>query len=86
MQQYEITEAQKKAFEDNEADFRRLDDQMHGIQEAARARLIDNGWDPGIEGIPCLACPCPDFMADGQLGRCRRGGCGHPFGRHDLPR
>jgi hypothetical protein len=47
MQQYGPTDAQKKAFEENEADFRRFDEQISGIRETARARLENSGWDPG---------------------------------------
>ncbi|MBT2505174.1 hypothetical protein J7I98_04525 [Streptomyces sp. ISL-98] len=88
MQQYDLTDAQKKAFEENEADFRRLDDQIRGVQETARTRLTNNGWEPEPDpdgGIPCLACPCPEFQFGGQLGKCKRGSCRHSSGSHDWP-
>lgn len=63
MQQYDVTDAQKKAFEENEADFRGFDDQLRGIRETARARLAKNGWEPDRKDtIPCLVCPCHDFQ------------------------
>ena len=48
MQQHGPTDAQKKAFEENEADFRRFGEQISGIRETARARLENSGWDPEI--------------------------------------
>ncbi|GAA3866326.1 hypothetical protein GCM10023084_19480 [Streptomyces lacrimifluminis] len=86
MQQYNLTDAQKKAFEENEADFRRLDDQLRGIRETARARLTSNDWEPDSNGtIPCLSCPCPDFQSGGPEGKCKRVSCRHSFSGHDLP-
>jgi hypothetical protein len=82
----DLTDAQKKAFAENEAGFRGFDDQVRAIRETARARLTDNGWEPGPNGsIPCLSCPCPDFQHGGPQGTCGRGGCRHPFIDHDLP-
>ncbi|WP_062646099.1 hypothetical protein [Streptomyces maremycinicus] len=86
MQEYDLTDAQKKAFADNEADFRRLDAQVRGTQETARARLIAHGWgSDSEETIPCLSCPCPDFQPGGALHKCKRGSCRHPLSDHDLP-
>ncbi|MEV5203292.1 hypothetical protein [Streptomyces sp. NPDC053720] len=86
MQHYDLTDAQKKAFEENEVDFRRIDDHIRRIQEAARARLTNNGWEPDPDGaIPCLSCPCPNFQGGGPQGRCKRAGCRHPLIDHDLP-
>ncbi|PTH88839.1 hypothetical protein C9J60_08375 [Streptomyces sp. A244] len=82
MQQSDI---QAKAYEENAADFRRLDDQIRSVREAARARLMDNGWEPDSnDGWRCLACPCPGFE-DGPNGQCGRDTCKHPFGAHDIP-
>ncbi|WP_371661832.1 hypothetical protein [Streptomyces sp. NBC_00280] len=86
MQQYDVTDAQKKAFEENEADFRGFDDQLRGIRETARARLAKNGWEPDRKDtIPCLVCPCHDFQQGGPQGKCKRVSCRHSFGSHDLP-
>ncbi|MFB7241956.1 hypothetical protein ACFCYX_05700 [Streptomyces populi] len=86
MKKDELTDAQKKAFEENKAAFRELDEHRRSIQEAARARLTAHGWEPGLEEhIPCLSCPCPDFQHGGPLGTCRRSTCGHPLIDHDLP-
>ncbi|WCE02532.1 hypothetical protein PGH47_43090 (plasmid) [Streptomyces sp. HUAS 31] len=86
MEQYDLTDAQKKAFEENEAAFRRFDDQVSGVREAARARLTRNGWEPDPNGTrPCLSCPCPDLQLVDAQGNCKRGGCRHPLGDHDLP-
>ncbi|KRD06222.1 MULTISPECIES: hypothetical protein [unclassified Streptomyces] len=84
---YDPTEAQKKAFAENEADFRSLDEHLGRVRETARVRLTDSGLgghDPG-DHIRCLSCPCPDFQAGGPLGACKRGSCRHPIGDHDLP-
>ncbi|MDX3310525.1 hypothetical protein P1S61_15785 [Streptomyces sp. ME08-AFT2] len=82
------TDAQKKAFEENEPDFRRLDEEMHRVRDTARARLTDSGWSGPDAGdhIPCLSCSCPDFQPEGPLGRCRRFSCRHSMIDHDLPR
>ncbi|WP_327696869.1 hypothetical protein [Streptomyces sp. NBC_00459] len=86
MQQYDVTDAQKKAFEENEADFRRFDDQLRGIRETARARLAKNGWEPDRKDtIPCLACPCPDFQPGGPQGNCKRISCRDSLISHDTP-
>jgi hypothetical protein len=86
MQQHDLTDAQKKAFEENEGDFRRFDDQVRGIRETARARLLNNGWEPDPNsGMPCLSCPCPDFQPGGPLGTCKRSSCPHSLLDHDLP-
>lgn len=87
MQQQDLTASQRKAFEDNEADFRRFDDELRGIREAARARLSTHGLDPDSNDTqPCLSCPCPDFMPGGTLGNCKRVGCPHSLLNHDMPR
>ncbi|WP_020133997.1 hypothetical protein [Streptomyces sp. 351MFTsu5.1] len=87
MQQQDLTVSQKKAFEDNEADFRRFDDELRGIRETARARLRAHGWDTDSDDTkPCLSCPCPDFLPGGALGNCKRGGCPHSLLDHDMPR
>jgi len=47
---YDPTEAQKKAFAENEADFRSLDEHLGRVRETARVRLTDSGLgghDPG---------------------------------------
>jgi hypothetical protein len=86
MQQYDVTDAQKKAFEENEADFRRFDDQLRDIRETARARLTKTSWGPDRnDTIPCLSCPCPDFEPGGPQGKCKRVSCRHELGGHDLP-
>ncbi|WP_055715757.1 hypothetical protein [Streptomyces torulosus] len=88
MEEYDLTEAQKKAFGENEAEFRKFDDQLRGVREAARARLTDSGWepDPGPgDTIPCLSCPCPDFQPGGPQGRCKRPSCRHFLIDHELP-
>ncbi|MCL6736852.1 hypothetical protein [Streptomyces neyagawaensis] len=88
MEQYDLTEAQKKAFAENEADFRKFDDQLRDVREAARARLRGSGWDPGPgseDAIRCLSCPCPDFQAGGPQGKCKRASCRHFLIDHDLP-
>lgn len=87
MRQYDLTDAQKKAFEENEADFRKLDDQIHGIRDTARARLTDTDWEPDPDGdFGCLACPCPGFQVGGPKGDCKRPSCRHSLLNHDLPR
>ncbi|MGW6544789.1 hypothetical protein ACWGBH_18315 [Streptomyces massasporeus] len=79
------SDTQAKAYEENAAEFRKLDDQIHSMREAARARLMGNGWEPDSNGgIPCLACPCPAFEF-GPNGRCGRDTCHHSLGAHDLP-
>jgi hypothetical protein len=86
MQQYGPTDAQKKAFEENEADFRRFDEQISGIRETARARLENSGWDPGQnDALPCLSCWCPGFEPGGPQGKCKRVSCRHQMIDHDLP-
>ncbi|MDG5808187.1 hypothetical protein P9869_37185 [Streptomyces ossamyceticus] len=88
MEQYDLTEAQEKAFAENEADFRKFDDQLRDVREAARARLRASGWDPGPDTgdtLPCLSCPCPDFQSGGPGGKCKRGSCRHFLIDHDLP-
>ncbi|MFB8237523.1 hypothetical protein ACFC58_13325 [Kitasatospora purpeofusca] len=86
MRQNDLTEAQKQAFEQNEADFRNLDDHVRDIRETARARLTANGWEPDSNDTrPCFSCPCPDLQVAAQ-GKCQRGGCHHPIYDHDLPR
>ncbi|MDX2541478.1 hypothetical protein ACOT81_00940 [Streptomyces sp. WI04-05B] len=86
MQQYDLTDAQRKAFEENEADFRRFDDQIRGVQETARARLTNSGWAVGQnDGFPCLSCWCPDFQAGGPQGSCKRVSCRHALINHDMP-
>lgn len=79
------SDAQAKAYEENAADFRRLDEQVRSMREAARARLMDNGWEYDFsDGIPCLICPCPD-LEPGSKGLCGRDTCRHAAGAHDLP-
>jgi hypothetical protein len=86
MQQHDLTDALKKAFEENESDFRRVDDHIRGIRESARARLLSNGWEPDPDsGIPCLSCACPDFQPGGPQGTCKRTSCRHSLLGHDLP-
>ncbi|WP_369032347.1 hypothetical protein [Streptomyces adonidis] len=86
MQQYDLTGAQKKAFEENEADFRKFDDRLRGTRETARARLTHSGWEPDPNGdIHCLSCPCPSFQHGGPQAKCKRVSCRHPFIDHDLP-
>ena len=87
MQQQDLTAAQRKAFEENEADFRRLDDELAGIRETARARLRANGWEPpdSNDTQPCLCCPCPGFLPGGTLNHCKRVGCPHLQTDHDMP-
>ncbi|MFE9928672.1 hypothetical protein [Streptomyces sp. NPDC005533] len=84
MQQNDLTDAQKKAFEQNEADFRRLDDHVRDVQETARARLTNTGWPDSGDTRRCFSCPCPDLIVNAQ-GKCKRSGCGHPLTDHDLP-
>ncbi|WP_225805489.1 hypothetical protein [Streptomyces sp. NK15101] len=68
------------------ADSRRFDGQVHGVREAARARLADSGWEPGSnDTIRRPSCPCPDFQAGGAQGACRRISCGHSLVDHDVP-
>lgn len=84
---HDPADAQKKAFEENEADVLRLDEHMGRIRESARVRRTDTGWggpDPS-DHIRCLSCPCPDFQAGGPLGTCKRGSCHHPISAHELP-
>lgn len=84
---YDPTDAQKKAFEESEADPRRVGEHTGHVRETTRVRLTDNGLggpDPS-EHIRCLSCPCPDFQAGGPLGRCKRSSCRHPISEHDLP-
>ncbi|MFF7841483.1 hypothetical protein ACFZC6_22140 [Streptomyces ossamyceticus] len=88
MEEYDLTEAQKNAFEDNQAEFRKFGDQLRDVREAARARLTDSGWEPAPESedaIRCLSCPCPDFQGGGPEGKCKRGSCRHFLIDHDLP-
>lgn len=86
MRQYDPTDAQKKAFAENQADFRRLADHVRGVQETARARLAAHGLEPDRGGgIPCLACTCPDFEPGGKLGSCDRSDCQHSLLNHDRP-
>lgn len=86
MRQHDLTAPQRKAFEDNEADFRRLDDELRDLRETARARLRTNGWEPDSNDTqPCLSCSCPDFVPGGTLGNCKRADCRHALISHDLP-
>ncbi|MFB6894632.1 hypothetical protein ACFCX4_35705 [Kitasatospora sp. NPDC056327] len=87
--QYDPTDPQKKAFEENAAEFRAFDDRIRSVQDTARARLADSGWDPGDDTqgtLRCLSCPCPGFEFGGFQGRCKRSSCKHAFINHDLPR
>ncbi|MGV9453784.1 hypothetical protein [Streptomyces sp. NPDC003635] len=85
MEQYQLTDGQKKAFEDNEAEFRKLDGQMRGVRESARARLSTSGWEPdSSDGRRCLSCPCPDYQGGGPQGGCKRLSCRHPLLDHDM--
>ncbi|WP_159768045.1 hypothetical protein [Streptomyces sp. HM190] len=84
MEQYDLTEAQQKAFEDNRTEFRKFEDQLDGVREAARSRLRDSGWHPDSVGtFSCLSCPCPHFQPGGPQGECKRGSCRHALLDHD---
>ncbi|MET7317135.1 MULTISPECIES: hypothetical protein [Streptomyces] len=85
MKQQEITDALRRAFEANEADFSSIEDQVRTRHATARERLTRSGWNDQGD-FHCLACPCPHFLQGGHEGRCRRGSCGHSLLSHDLPR
>ncbi|MGW6543360.1 hypothetical protein ACWGBH_10990 [Streptomyces massasporeus] len=60
---YDLTDDQRKAFEENRADFAELKQQMLGFAEAAHSRLVASGLHrgPGTHPHHCFLCPCTEF-------------------------
>ncbi|MFJ3508573.1 hypothetical protein [Streptomyces luteogriseus] len=78
---YDLTNDQKKAFEENRADFAELKKQMLGFAEVARSRLAASGLHRGAETHPyhCFLCACTEFR--GPPGdNCP---CGHQMTSHE---
>ncbi|MEV0637001.1 hypothetical protein AB0I77_18980 [Streptomyces sp. NPDC050619] len=78
--EYDPADAQKKAYEENEADFSILEKQLRSFDETATARLaaIGRRFDPDAQY--CYRCPCDQF--EGTHIRCARDTCGHSMASH----
>jgi hypothetical protein len=73
-----LTDAQEKAYAENEADFAKLDQQIRSVQEAATARLSAIGLRFDEDSTACLLCGC-DAM-EGPGADCDN--CGHRIWKH----
>lgn len=77
--EHDLTDSQKKAFEENEADFVELNKQMRSFGETASSRLATSGLHRDPNANDCLLCPCGQFQgAPGD--KCT---CGHQMTSHD---
>lgn len=86
-----LTDAQKTARDEIEADLDRAEKQLRKAHEDARARLAEFGGDDDETGSFCFKCrftshPCPSYETphSGGLGPCKRSTCRHAFTVHDV--
>ncbi|ARZ71457.1 hypothetical protein M1P56_11410 [Streptomyces sp. HU2014] len=86
-----LTDAQKKARDEIEADLDRAEEQLRKAHLDARSRLAGFGDPDDESGSFCFKCrftshPCPAYEAPatGGMGPCKRPTCRHPFLRHDV--
>ncbi|MGW6793857.1 hypothetical protein [Streptomyces chartreusis] len=81
---HDLTDAQTKAFEQNQADFAELKKQMRSFAETANSRLTASGLahGPGLHPNRCFLCSCTEFhgLPDD---RCTTLHCGHEMTSHD---
>jgi hypothetical protein len=80
---HHLTDAQKKAFEENRADFAKLKKQMRSFAETANSRLTASGL-PRADLHPnrCLLCSCTEFQGTPN-DSCTTLNCGHEMTSHD---
>ncbi|MFH0518584.1 hypothetical protein ACHBTE_15570 [Streptomyces sp. M41] len=73
--EYDLTDEQKKAYADNEAELGNIETQMRSIQDAANTRLAaaQLRFDP--DGTYCLQCPCDEYVGPNHT--CGRRTCTH---------
>lgn len=72
-----ITDAEKKAYKENEADFRRLDEQIREVRMAASSRLVAAGRDFNPDAQYCYRCWCEQYEGNGGPCVCRHGFSNH---------
>jgi hypothetical protein len=80
----DLTDDQKKAFEQNKADFTEFKKQLRSFTETANSRLAASGLhrDPATHPNRCLICPCTGFQGTpGDL--CTNTACRHDMTSHD---
>ncbi|MFI2371609.1 hypothetical protein [Streptomyces sp. NPDC018833] len=79
-----LTDAQKRAFQQNEADFAKLEEQMRSVEEAATARLSASGLEFDEDRRNCYLCLCSGFESSGSSTRpsTRCANCPHQMTRH----
>ncbi|CAM5398186.1 hypothetical protein [Streptomyces pilosus] len=78
----DLTDAQRAAFEQNEAEFAELESQWRAAREAAEARLRDADYDPGGP-LYCYRCTCSSFVPSDDDGNvCEREFCRHTAMQH----
>ncbi|KOG37158.1 hypothetical protein [Streptomyces resistomycificus] len=72
---YGLTDAEKKAYAENEADLSTLEEQLRSFDKVANSRLaaIGRRFDPDAQY--CYRCPCDQY--EGASSRCARDTCGH---------
>jgi hypothetical protein len=73
-----LTETQKRAYAENQADFAKLDQQIRNVEEAATARLAASGLHFDEDATSCLFCYCTGY--EGVSGACDN--CNHGRLRH----
>ncbi|GAB3002233.1 hypothetical protein GCM10023080_079890 [Streptomyces pseudoechinosporeus] len=78
--EYDLTDAQKKAYEDNKANFGDLEKQIRSFEEAANSRLAASGLRFDPDAPYCYLCPCHEF--ESSTTRCARSTCGHSMTSH----
>ena len=80
--EYDLTDDQKKAYAENEADFAELEKQIRSLAETAKSRLTASGLrhGPGTE-FYCYLCSCREFQ--GSDHQCTRSTCRHSRLRHE---
>ncbi|MGV9499539.1 hypothetical protein [Streptomyces sp. NPDC003642] len=76
----ELTDEQREAYAENEADLGRLETHLRDVQGTATARLTTAGLTLDPDATNCLLCPCKEFKGDTNL--CGRPGCRHSRLRH----
>ncbi|MFF3373880.1 hypothetical protein ACFYXF_13190 [Streptomyces sp. NPDC002680] len=80
----DLTDDQKKAFEQNEADFTELKKRMRSFAESANSRLDASGLHrgPGTHPNRCLLCRCTAFQGTPDH-PCTTYNCHHDMTSHD---
>ncbi|MEU9253709.1 hypothetical protein AB0D66_17865 [Streptomyces sp. NPDC048270] len=78
----DLTEAQKRALQENSDDLEKLQSQLDEARSKARSRLESAGLTNGTDVINCLACIGCDGWSPDDDGGCAN--CPHGFFSHNV--